>query len=89
MFRVRWKRSAVNELANLWLHADSAQRQAITSASHAIEQQLQADPNAESESRPNGRRICLVAPLGITFRIESDGQTVWILRVWFFRQRSL
>jgi len=88
MFRVRWKRSAVNELANLWIRADSVQRQAITTASHLIDQRLQADPYAEGESRPGGRRVLLVAPLGITFRIEADGQTVSVLCVWLFRQRG-
>lgn len=88
MFRVRWKRSAVNELANLWTQANAVQRQAITGASHRIDQQLQADPYAESESRPGGRRILLVAPLGVTFRIEADGQTVSVLRVWLFRKHG-
>jgi hypothetical protein len=78
----------VNELANLWMQADSAQRQAITAASHAIAQQLQNDPLGQSESRPNGRRVLFVSPLGITFRLEEDGQTVSVLRIWQFRKRG-
>jgi hypothetical protein len=34
MFTVRWKRSALNELAALWTQADSAMRQAINAATN-------------------------------------------------------
>ncbi len=88
MFRVRWERRALDELARLWTQADSARRAAITAASHAIDQQLRSDPFGQSESRPGGRRILLVSPLGITFRIEADGQTISVLRVWLFRKRG-
>lgn len=88
MFRVRWKRSARNELADLWMRANSMERQAITAASHTIDQQLRTDPLGQSESRPLGRRILFVPPLGLIFRIENDGQTVSVLRLWIFRKRS-
>jgi hypothetical protein len=44
MFRVEWLREAVGELAELWIEADSPFRQAITEATHALDQELQADP---------------------------------------------
>jgi hypothetical protein len=66
MFRVRWKKSTVSDLANSWLQADSELRQAITAASHAVDQRLRNDPNAEGESRPKGRRIVFVPPLAVT-----------------------
>lgn len=88
MFRVQWQRSAVDELARLWLHENSAQRQAMTAAAHAIEQQLRKDPFGASESRPEGQRILLVSPLGVTFQIEADEQTISVLRVWIFRSRG-
>jgi hypothetical protein len=34
MFRVRWERAALDELAALWTQADSAARRAITAAAH-------------------------------------------------------
>lgn len=40
MFRVEWLQSAVDELAALWVDADSTLRQAITNASHQIDEQL-------------------------------------------------
>jgi hypothetical protein len=66
MFRVRWTRSALNELASLWLAADSQQWQAITAAAQAIDQQLQSDPLNRGESRPNGRRIFFVSRSGFS-----------------------
>jgi hypothetical protein len=87
MFRVEWLQSALDELANLWTQANKAQRQAITTASHLLEQRLKRYPHLEGESRSQGRRITFVPPLAVTFRIEPDGQTVSVLQVRMFRQR--
>jgi hypothetical protein len=88
MFRVRWQDTALNELAALWLAADSLLRQRITAATSEIDRQLQTDPLKPSESRPGSRRILFEPPLGILFRIEADGQTVSVLRVWLYRKRT-
>jgi hypothetical protein len=61
-------------------------RQIVTRVSRQIDLQLQSDPLAISESRPDGRYVLFAAPLGITFRI--DDQTVSVLRVWLFRKRK-
>jgi hypothetical protein len=87
MFRVEWLQSALDELADCWARADSTQRQAITSASHAAEQRLRSDPYDDSESRSRGRRITFVPPLAITFRIEADGQTVTVVQVHVYGRR--
>lgn len=88
MFRVDWLESALDELMTLWTQADSTQRQAITAASHVIEQRLSRDPFNEGESRPGGRRITFVAPLAVRFQVEPDGQTVTVLHVRMFRRRT-
>ena len=88
MFRVRWEQIARNQLATLWLEADSRTRKAVTSATHRIDQQLRADPLEHSESGPGGRRILFISPLGILFRVENDRQMVSVLRVWLFRRSS-
>jgi len=88
MFRVEWLQTALNQLMLIWMSADSALRQAITTATHQIDQQLTTDPLGASESRSGGRRILLASPLGILFRMEADGQTVSVLRVWLFRKHS-
>jgi hypothetical protein len=40
MFQVEWLQVALDELTDLWTRADSVQRQAITAASHVLEQRL-------------------------------------------------
>jgi hypothetical protein len=72
----------------LWIGADSAQRQAITAASHVIDQRLKADPVNEGESRPNGRRITIVPPLAVRYRVEDDGLTVNVMHVQLFGRRK-
>jgi hypothetical protein len=61
MFRVEWLRVAVGELAELWIEADSPFRQAITEATHALDQELQADPFRASDSREGEVRISFSA----------------------------
>jgi hypothetical protein len=88
IFTVRWKGSARNDLASDWLRADSATRRAITAASHSIDQRLRANPENQGESRPLGRRILFVPPLGITFKVDHSSLTVWVLRVWLIGTRG-
>ena len=88
MFHVAWLQTALDQLASLWLQADSLLRQAITSATHQIDHKLRTDPLGHSESRPGGRRVLFGFPLGILFKIEADGKTVSVLRVWLFRKRK-
>jgi len=88
MFRVRWEGKALNELTTLWTESASALRSSITAATSQIDQLLRTAPRQQGESRPGGQRILFVSPLGITFRIEADGQTISVLRVWLFRKRE-
>lgn len=44
MLRVEWLQSTLDELMIIWMQADAAQRQAITAASHTIDQRLSSDP---------------------------------------------
>jgi len=88
MFRVEWLQVALDELTDLWTQADSTQRQAITMASHAIEQRLMRDPANEGESRSGGRRITFIPPLAFRFQIEADSLTVTVLHVRLFGRRG-
>jgi len=65
MFRVEWLQDALDELTRLWMQADSALRQAITAATHAIDQELQVDPYRQSESREDDERVLFVYPLAV------------------------
>jgi hypothetical protein len=85
MFRVRWVRSALNELAAVWTLADD--RGAVTSAVHQIDEALKVDPEARGESRDKGRRILLVPPLAVIFKTDPLDRTVSVLAVWRFTRR--
>jgi hypothetical protein len=74
MFRVEWLREAVGELAELWIEADSPFRQAITEATHALDQELQADPFRVSESREGDVRISFSKPLAILFEVDPPAE---------------
>jgi hypothetical protein len=69
-------------LAAIWISA--ADRGAVTTASHTIDQQLRVDPLTVGESRENDRRILMEAPLGVLFRVLPDERIVQVLTVWQF-----
>jgi len=89
MFTVRWKRSALNELAAVWTDANSDKRREITAASQRIDLLLRDDPAQRGESRSRGRRVFFVPPLGVTFQINRQTALVSVLHVWRFRTRRV
>jgi hypothetical protein len=88
MFRVVWAGAALNELAALWLAADSSGRQAITRATRLIDELLGSEPVDQGESRGGSERIMFVAPLGVTYAVDSQDRVVRVLQVWRFRPRG-
>jgi hypothetical protein len=88
MYRVAWRQFALDELARIWLLADSAQRNAITQAAHRIDQRLEMRPHDEGESRSPGLHFLFELPLGISYEILEDQKRVRVLHVWHIRPRS-
>jgi len=88
MFHVEWLPDATNELTRIWLSADSATRQTITSASHEIDRRLARNPNDEGESRPDDTRITFAAPLAAKFTVDDVTRLVTVLDVSFYARRS-
>lgn len=84
MFRVQWKHQALNQLTGIWLKATD--QNAITVASHAIDQLLAQDPENQGESRPNRRRVMYASPLGVRYRVYPDRGLVRVLACWQIRQ---
>ncbi|MBA3315295.1 MAG: type II toxin-antitoxin system RelE/ParE family toxin [Planctomycetota bacterium] len=84
MYPVQWSRSARNDLAEIWLRSDTARRKAVTQIVNEIDQRLAADPIGAGESRDQGRRILIVRPLALIYRIDPEG-VVRILSVWTSR----
>lgn len=69
MFQVEWLQEALDELTVLWLQADAALRQAITAATHAIDQELGQDPYRHSESREDDERVLFAFPLAVQWKL--------------------
>jgi hypothetical protein len=88
MFTVRWTRSALNELAALWLQADASFRQAITLATNQIDLTLQRDPENAGESRDGNERVLFEFPLAIRFEAVTQRRVVRVLHVRSFRPRG-
>lgn len=80
--RVDWSPTAQRRLASVWVAATSAERREITKAAHEIDRVLGSDPLQAGESRPKGRRVLFVAPLGVTFRVLPQRSLVRVLLVW-------
>jgi hypothetical protein len=88
MFRVDYLLSVLNDLTAIWTEADSVARQAITTASHQIDYQLERDPENVGESRPSGRRVLFALPLGVLYRVDLNKQIVTLIDIWLVRQRA-
>ncbi len=88
MFQVEWLEQAVEELARIWLRAESDQRRAITEASNTIDRELQTDPFRQSESRDDEHRVLFARPLGVYFKVDMQQRVVGVGHVWYFRQRK-
>jgi hypothetical protein len=86
MYQVEWSHTALAELTRVWVEGDSGFRAAITAAVKHIDDQLRGDPAGRGESRSEGRRILLAAPLGIIYRVEPEERTAVVLRAWMFRR---
>jgi hypothetical protein len=79
-YTVTWKPEAERRLAELWMNA--IDRNAVTLAANEIDRRLQTNPDQEGESRPDGRRLLLVAPLAVLFRVVPEDRIVSVLSVW-------
>ena len=83
--RVEWSETAREELAEIWIKADSGHRRAVTAAADLIDKRLHSNPEDESESRENDQRVLFEAPLGIRFQIQVKPAVVRVVKVWQFR----
>jgi hypothetical protein len=88
MFRVDWLQVAVNELAKIWMRADSTERRVITQASNIIDEKLRTDPFGSSESREREDRVLFEPPLGILFRVDLSKRNISVGHVWYYARRG-
>lgn len=82
MYIVRWKRTALDLLTELWLQ--SGDRAQINEAAEEIDRLLARHPYECSESRSDSIRVLFCKPLGVFFTVDDSSNTVDVLRVWTF-----
>lgn len=87
MYELEWLDSALNELAAVWMGADSAMRGEIRTALSKLESRLRRDPNSQGESREGDERVLFSEPLGLSVEIDSGNRVVTVLHVWRVRRR--
>jgi hypothetical protein len=88
MYEVVWTESAVDELAAIWLEAETELRPIITAAQSQVDQLLERSPTEVGESRRGNRRVTFVPPLGVVFSVRESARTVKVLRVWNIAARA-
>ena len=81
MYRIRWPKSVNRKLLDASAKADSPKLTAILIAMSKVESLLQNEPEFVGESRDAGKRLLIVDPLSITYKIDSRHRIVKILRV--------
>ncbi len=87
MYRVEWLQPALDALTAAWLQADQELRQAITAATHLLDETLRRDPTNAEESRDAGVRIHILAPLVIWFQVDPAERIVHVAGVKVYQKR--
>ncbi len=80
-YSVHWTDDALDELATVWTAASD--RNAVTAASHRLEQDLMREPFTRGIRRDSSiNRTATDLPLGVDYEIIEDDKKVRIVRVW-------
>jgi len=81
MFRIRWPKSVSRRLLAESANVDSTLLTAILNAMSDVESLLQNEPEFVGESRDAGKRLLIVEPLSVVYKIDHGRRVVHILRV--------
>ena len=79
-YTVLWRPSAERDLAQIWI--DAADRNQVSKAADAVEQELRRDPLTVGESRGHVTRIATESPLTILFDVFVEDRKVIVWDVW-------
>lgn len=88
MYRIRWPKSVNRKLLEASATADAPGIAAILSAMSEVESKLQNEPEFVGESRDADRRLLIVDPLFVTYKIDFRRRIVKILRVRLPRMKE-
>ena len=78
-FTVTWKPSAVEALANAWLH--STRRDKVSKAANEIDGLLREHPQQVGEPAILNSRILVCLPLAVVYDVQPDDRLVNVLMV--------
>lgn len=78
-YTVVWVQSVEDELIEIWLGAED--RNAISSATHAIDHELSTDAESKGEDLAEGLRSLNVPPLRVIFTVSTDDRLTEVVRV--------
>ena len=78
-YTVVWVEDAQDELAELWTAATD--RDAVTTATHAIDKELAEDPENKGVELSEGLRALYQFPLRVLFLVRDEDRIVDVLRV--------
>ena len=81
MYAVVWKDAALDELADVYVAADPADRARMAAGVEALNTRLAADPLDEGESRGGTRRIAFPDLLAVSFTIDPVDRVVRVTAV--------
>jgi glutathione synthase/RimK-type ligase-like ATP-grasp enzyme len=81
MYRIRWPKSVNRKLLDASAKANAPNLTAILTAMSEVESIIQNDPEFVGESRDADKRVLIVDPLFVTYKIDSRRRIVKILRV--------
>ena len=85
-YRVVWDVISYRELERIWSEVDNVR--SYLNAFDEVESLLAVDAHERGESRPDGRRILIVSPLGVLFRAQSRLGETYVLDVWPISRRK-
>ena len=82
MFTVTWTPSAEEDLAFIWINANSINRREITRYAETLIRNLRANADRIGESREEGVRILAETTLGVEYRVSVPDRLVTVFHVW-------
>jgi hypothetical protein len=81
MYRIQWPKSVNRKLLDESAKADPALLTAVLAAMSEAESLLQDEPEFAGESRDVGKRLLIVDPLSVIYKIDPRRRTVKVLGV--------
>ena len=81
MFTLIWRDRALNQLADIYVTADPAERQRTAAAVDALNARLRSNPLNEGESRAGDLRVTFISLLIVGFRVFPSDRVVRVISV--------